>query len=100
MPGPNRAGDLLGLRRQSSQLRTSGRSNSARVLRVALELAVEFGLPVAAARRLGRAAVGFPFRTLAAERECISPDYLVRVEPGPEHAGAPGSAARRPHARA
>jgi len=46
---------------------------------VALELAVEFGLPLRLPEASAEAEWGFPFRTLSAEEGVLSPDYLVRV---------------------
>src|SRR5579862_6432935 len=46
---------------------------------VALELAVEFALPLRLPEASAERQVGFPFRSLAAEEGVISPDYLVRV---------------------
>jgi chitin disaccharide deacetylase len=46
---------------------------------VALELAVEFALPLRLPEASAERQVGFPFRALAAEEGVISPDYLVRV---------------------
>jgi len=46
---------------------------------VALELAVEFALPLRLPEASSERQVGFPFRALAAEEGVISPDYLVRV---------------------
>ncbi len=49
---------------------------------VALELAVEFSLPLRLPEASAERQVGFPFRALAAEEGVISPDYLVRVNRG------------------
>jgi chitin disaccharide deacetylase len=49
---------------------------------VALELAVEFSLPLRLPEASTERQVGFPFRALAAEEGVISPDYLVRVNRG------------------
>jgi predicted glycoside hydrolase/deacetylase ChbG (UPF0249 family) len=49
---------------------------------VALELAVEFSLPLRLPDASAERQVGFPFRALAAEEGVISPDYLVRVNRG------------------
>ena len=46
---------------------------------VALDLAVEFSLPLRLPDASAERVWGFPFRTLAAEEGVISPDYLVRV---------------------
>jgi predicted glycoside hydrolase/deacetylase ChbG (UPF0249 family) len=46
---------------------------------VALELAVEFGLPLRLPEAAAEQQVGFPFRALAAAEGVISPDYLMRV---------------------
>ncbi|MHB8463485.1 MAG: ChbG/HpnK family deacetylase [Acidimicrobiales bacterium] len=52
---------------------------------VALELAVEFGLPLRLPDAGLQADMGFPFRELAASEGVISPDWLIRVSapPGP-----------------
>jgi predicted glycoside hydrolase/deacetylase ChbG (UPF0249 family) len=47
---------------------------------VALELAVEFALPLRLPDASAEHQWGFPFRTLAAEEGVFSPDYLVRVK--------------------
>jgi len=60
---------------------------------VALELAVEFGLPLRLPDAGLQEAMGFPFRELAATEGVVSPDRLVRV-PVP-----PGPARLRPAAR-
>ncbi|MCL2394057.1 MAG: ChbG/HpnK family deacetylase [Acidimicrobiaceae bacterium] len=46
---------------------------------VALELAVEFNLPLRLPSADTEARVGFPFRALAAAEGIVSPDFLVRV---------------------
>ena len=46
---------------------------------VALELAVEFRLPLRLADAGDESRLGFPFRTLAASEHVISPDHLIRV---------------------
>jgi predicted glycoside hydrolase/deacetylase ChbG (UPF0249 family) len=46
---------------------------------VALELAVEFRLPLRMPPASAERQAGFPFRTLAAEEGVISPDHVVRV---------------------
>ena len=46
---------------------------------VALELAVEFGLPLRLPDASAERQLGFPFRSLAAEEGVVSPDYLIRV---------------------
>lgn len=46
---------------------------------VALELAVEFALPLRLPPASAQRRAGFPFRTLAAEESVLSPDRLVRV---------------------
>ena len=46
---------------------------------VALELAVEFGLPLRLPGSSAEQQWGFPFRSLAAAEGVVSPDYLVRV---------------------
>jgi predicted glycoside hydrolase/deacetylase ChbG (UPF0249 family) len=55
---------------------------------VALELAVEFALPLRLPEASAELQVGFPFRALAAEEGVISPDYLVRVGRGRSTRGA------------
>jgi predicted glycoside hydrolase/deacetylase ChbG (UPF0249 family) len=54
---------------------------------VALELSVEFGLPLRLPSAEVQTAMGFPFRELAAAEGVVSPDYLVRV---PSGYGGPG----------
>jgi predicted glycoside hydrolase/deacetylase ChbG (UPF0249 family) len=49
---------------------------------VALELAVEFGLPLRLPAASAEHQWGFPFRALAASEGVVSPDYLVRVGHG------------------
>jgi hypothetical protein len=49
---------------------------------VALELSVEFGLPMRLSPIRVERSVGFPFRQLAAEEGIISPDNLVRTRTG------------------
>ena len=49
---------------------------------VALELAVEFGLPLRLPAASAEHQWGFPFRALAAAEGVVSPDYLVRVGHG------------------
>jgi hypothetical protein len=49
---------------------------------VALELAVDFQLPLRLAGHEHQYRTGFPFRELAAEAGVLSPDYLVRVPRG------------------
>lgn len=49
---------------------------------VALEMAVEFGLPLRLPNRGDEARLGFPFRSLAAQERVVSPDFLVRVTGG------------------
>ncbi|MBO0728468.1 MAG: ChbG/HpnK family deacetylase [Acidimicrobiaceae bacterium] len=46
---------------------------------VALELAVEFNLPLRLPSADAEIRVGFPFRSLAAAEGIVSPDFLVRV---------------------
>jgi chitin disaccharide deacetylase len=46
---------------------------------VALELAVEFDLPLRLPPAAAEAQAGFPFRALAAAEGIVSPDHLVRV---------------------
>jgi hypothetical protein len=52
---------------------------------VALELAVEFGLPLRLPDPALQEDMGFPFRDLAASEGVVSPDWLIRVSapPGP-----------------
>ncbi len=45
---------------------------------VALELAVEFRLPLRLSSATAERSVGFPFRRLAAEEGVVAPDHLVR----------------------
>ena len=54
---------------------------------VYLELAVDFRLPMRLSGASSEAAIGFPFRRLAAEEGVVFPDHLVY---------APGQSARRP----
>ncbi len=49
---------------------------------VALEMAVDFGLPLRLPNPADEARLGFPFRSLAAQERVISPDFLVRVTGG------------------
>ncbi|HET9077594.1 MAG TPA: ChbG/HpnK family deacetylase [Acidimicrobiales bacterium] len=49
---------------------------------VALEMAVDFGLPLRLPDGSDEGRLGFPFRALAAEESVVSPDYLVRVAGG------------------
>ncbi len=46
---------------------------------VALELAVDFGLPLRLPAASAEPQWGFPFRALAASEGVVSPDYLIRV---------------------
>jgi predicted glycoside hydrolase/deacetylase ChbG (UPF0249 family) len=46
---------------------------------VALDLAVEFGLPLRMPPASAERSAGFPFRTLAAEEGVLSPDQVLRV---------------------
>jgi YdjC-like protein len=65
---------------------------------VALELCVEFGLPMRLPDAELQRDMGFPFRDLAAEEGVLSPDRLIRlVAPGPLRTRAP---ARRGFERA
>ncbi len=54
---------------------------------VALELCVEFGLPLRLPDASREVDMGFPFRELAGQEGVLSPDHLVRVQspPGPGH---------------
>ena len=54
---------------------------------VALDLAVEFRLPLRLAGAEQERAAGFPFRRLAAEEGVLSPDHLVRLPRG--HSAGP-----------
>lgn len=47
---------------------------------VALEMAVEFGLPLRLPDSSDEARLGFPIRRLAAEEGVVSPDHLIRVD--------------------
>lgn len=49
---------------------------------IALDLAVDFGLPLRLAGADQERNAGFPFRRLAAEEGVLSPDHLVRVARG------------------
>lgn len=49
---------------------------------VALDMAVEFGLPLRLPDSSDEGRLGFPFRSLAAEEKVISPDHLIRVNGG------------------
>jgi chitin disaccharide deacetylase len=44
-----------------------------------LELAVEFGLPLRMASASNERAIGFPYRSLAAEEGVVSPDHFVYI---------------------
>src|SRR5215472_17133614 len=55
---------------------------------VALELAVEFKLPLRLPDASAEQRLGFPLRTLGAEEGVVSPDYLIRVNPGRSVRGA------------
>jgi predicted glycoside hydrolase/deacetylase ChbG (UPF0249 family) len=55
---------------------------------VALELAVDFGLPLRLPDATDEARLGFPVRELAAEERVISPDHLIRVGGARSTAGA------------
>ena len=55
---------------------------------VALELAVEFGLPLRLPDATDEARLGFPIRDLAAEENVVSPDHLIRVTGGRSSAAA------------
>lgn len=46
---------------------------------VALELAVDFGLPLRLPNRQDEQLAGFPFRSIAAQENVLIPDHLVRV---------------------
>ncbi len=79
LPGPDRAGDPVGLRRQPPRQSHMGTLQlRPEFFDVYLELAVEFG----AARSASRAprpkrTIGFPFRRLAAEEGVLFPDHFV-----------------------
>jgi hypothetical protein len=49
---------------------------------VALEMAVDFGLPLRLPGAADEARLGFPFRDLAAQENVLSPDHLIRVRGG------------------
>jgi predicted glycoside hydrolase/deacetylase ChbG (UPF0249 family) len=49
---------------------------------VALELAVEFGLPLRLPDAEAERAIGFPLRHLAADEGVISPDHVLAASPG------------------
>lgn len=49
---------------------------------VAVEMAVDFGLPLRLPNPADESRLGFPFRSLAAQEGVISPDFLVRVTGG------------------
>jgi chitin disaccharide deacetylase len=55
---------------------------------VALEMAVEFGLPLRLPDATDEARLGFPIRNLAAEENVLSPDHLIRVSGGRSSAAA------------
>ena len=55
---------------------------------VALELAVEFSLPLRLPDASAERQLGFPLRALGAEEGVVSPDYLIRVNPGRSVKGA------------
>lgn len=55
---------------------------------VALELAVEFSLPLRLPDSSAERQLGFPLRALGAEEGVVSPDYLIRVNPGRSVKGA------------
>ncbi|HMC39333.1 MAG TPA: ChbG/HpnK family deacetylase [Acidimicrobiales bacterium] len=55
---------------------------------VALEMAVDFGLPLRLPDSSDHARLGFPFRELAAQEKVASPDHLIRVTGGRSTAGA------------
>ena len=55
---------------------------------VALELAVDFGLPLRLPAASAEHQWGFPFRALAASEGVVSPDYLIRVGHGKSTRGA------------
>lgn len=55
---------------------------------VALEMAVDFDLPLRLPDRADEGRLGFPFRALAASEHIVSPDHLVRVGPGRPTAAA------------
>jgi predicted glycoside hydrolase/deacetylase ChbG (UPF0249 family) len=49
---------------------------------VALELAIEFGLPLRLPDATEERAIGFPLRRLAAEEGVVSPDHVIAAAPG------------------
>jgi predicted glycoside hydrolase/deacetylase ChbG (UPF0249 family) len=55
---------------------------------VAVEMAVDFGLPLRLPESSVEARLGFPLRALAAEEKVISPDHLIRVGGGRSTASA------------
>ena len=58
---------------------------------VALELAVEFGLPLRLPDGAAERQWGFPFRSLAARKGWYLPDHLIRVGHGRSSRGAPST---------
>jgi predicted glycoside hydrolase/deacetylase ChbG (UPF0249 family) len=55
---------------------------------VALEMSVDFGLPLRLPDLAAQRDMGFPFRELAAAEGVVSPDHLIRVAtPGPGRSG-------------
>lgn len=55
---------------------------------VALEMAVEFGLPLRLPDAAEEGRLGFPIRELSAQENVISPDHLIRVSGGRSSAAA------------
>jgi predicted glycoside hydrolase/deacetylase ChbG (UPF0249 family) len=55
---------------------------------VALEMAVDFHLPLRLPDSSDESRLGFPFRALAAEEQVLSPDHLIRVGEGRSTAAA------------
>jgi predicted glycoside hydrolase/deacetylase ChbG (UPF0249 family) len=62
---------------------------------VALEMSVEFRLPLRLPDASNQRDIGFPFRELAAAEGVVSPDFLVRVPPARPGRSDPRGASRR-----
>ena len=87
VPGPDRAGDLLGLRRQPPRQPHGHAAAPARVLRRVPR--ARGRLPAAAAHGAARAPsalIGFPFRRLAAEEGVVFTDHFVYTHVGSRRA--------------